>query len=133
MWNYIKNHKWQEIAFTLLITVSILGSMLTVDRVKKGNKTEAIITIGSQVSASTTADYIATGSAAAQTSILQSALNALPATGGILNILSGTFTVNATLTRAIPNVTIEGIGNSTSFSDNGVTPIFTAGGNGWRI
>ena len=133
MRNYIREHKWQGIAITLLMVVSILGSMLTVDRIKQGNKTKTIITIGSQVSASTTADYIATGSAAAQTSIFQSAINALPASGGILNILSGTFTLTSSITRAIANVTIEGIGNSTIFADNGVTPIFTSGGNGWSF
>ena len=131
MKNFIMRHKS---LISVLAVVTLFGSLLSIntDSFRK-NDIRKIITVGSEVSASTTADYTATGTAAQQTNTFQIALNALPTTGGILNILSGTYTLNATLTRAIPNVTIEGIGNSTIFSNNGSTPIFAAGSTGWNI
>jgi hypothetical protein len=134
MKKFFKNHKWQLTTLSLLAIIALLASMITFSPsaiVKKqwGN----VITIGSEVSASTTADFTATGTAAQQTATFQTALNDLPSSGGILNILSGTFTFNATVTRAIANVTIEGIGMSTIFTNNASTPIFTAGGNGWAF
>ena len=134
MKKFFRNHKWQLTTLSLLAIIALLASMITFSPsaiVKKqwGN----VITIGSEVSASTTADFTATGTAAQQTATFQTALNDLPSSGGILNILSGTFTFNATVTRAIANVTIEGIGMSTIFTNNASTPIFTAGGNGWNF
>jgi hypothetical protein len=138
----INRHKIiTSILFTVVMITAVLGVQISpisktlnkssVSIGQIGQKYE--ITIGSGVDASVSADYTATGTATQQTNTFQIALNALPTTGGILTILSGTYTVNATLTRAIPNVTIEGIGASTIFSDNGTTPIFTAGSTGWNI
>jgi len=140
LWGLVKRHKIvTSILFTAVMVTAVLGVQITPTKTPNkssvsigqiGQKYE--ITIGSGVDASTTADYTATGTAAQQTNTFQIALNALPATGGILTILSGTYTLNATLSRAIPNVTIDGIGNSTIFSDNGSTPIFAAG-TGWNF
>jgi hypothetical protein len=65
----------------------------------------------------------------------QAALNALPAGGGKLSVSAGTydFANLTTVTRAIANVTIEGVGQSIYFTCDGVTPIFTAGGNNWTF
>ncbi|MFA5152319.1 MAG: hypothetical protein WC554_07170, partial [Clostridia bacterium] len=61
------------------------------------------------------------------------AINALPAGGGKLTVLAGTYSFGATVTRAIANVSIEGMGLSTYFTYNGADPIFTAGGNNWTF
>jgi hypothetical protein len=141
LWGLIKRHKIiTSILFTAVMVTAVLGVQITPTKAPNkssvsigqiGQKYE--ITIGSGVDASQSADYTATGTAAQQTNTFQIALNALPTTGGILTILSGNYTLNATLTRAIPNVTIDGIGNSTIFSDNGSTPIFAAGSTGWNF
>lgn len=67
---------------------------------------------------------------------VQQALDALPADGGCLrlwNDFSGTNTYHfgATVTRAIHDVMIVGMGNATKISYDGVNPCFAAGGNNW--
>jgi hypothetical protein len=65
----------------------------------------------------------------------QALVTALPATGGRLYILTGTYVwANlATVTDASPNITIEGTGDGTYLTGDGVTAQFTAGGNGWKL
>ena len=58
-------------------------------------------------------------------------LDALPATGGKIVCLAGTYTFGATVTRAINNVTIEGAGVATIFNYDAGTALFTAGGDNW--
>lgn len=62
-------------------------------------------------------------------------LTALPATGGRISILTGTYVwANATtVTRAIDGVTIVGTGIGTSITGDAVTAPFTAGGNNWVL
>ncbi len=66
---------------------------------------------------------------------IQAALDALPATGGRINIFNnaaGTVTFTGTVSRAIPNVTIIGTGKVPLFQNNGVTALFSVGGQtGW--
>src|SRR5512139_2790126 len=63
---------------------------------------------------------------------LQAALNALPATGGRLVVYGGNWDLNATVSRAINNVTIQGAGKGTYFTNDGATAIFSAGAQtGW--
>ncbi|KKN79299.1 hypothetical protein LCGC14_0340810, partial [marine sediment metagenome] len=57
----------------------------------------------------------------------QLAINALPVTGGKIVVLGGTYSFNAAVTRAINNVTIEGIGFGTSLARDGVNPLFNVG------
>lgn len=87
-----------------------------------------VFTIGTAEAAGV-ADYTADG--VADDVQFQAALNALPAAGGKISVLTGNYVFSATVTRAIANVTIEGNGLSTNFTYDGVNPIFTAGGNGW--
>jgi parallel beta-helix repeat protein len=95
------------------------------------DKKAVVLTIGS-VEAS--ADYAFTG--VADDVPFQAALNALPSTGGEIHVLApatGFTAINftATVTRAIANVTISGVGQGTPFAYNAGTAIFTMGGNNW--
>jgi hypothetical protein len=63
----------------------------------------------------------------------QLAMNTLPASGGKLTVLAGTYSFSATVTRAIDNISIEGMGLSSYFTYNAADPIFTAGGNNWSF
>ncbi len=90
---------------------------------------EKVITIGTAVYAAGTADYTCDG--VADNVQFQAAFDALPAAGGKISVLTGNYVFAATVTRAIPNVTIEGNGLSTNFTYDGINPIFTAGGNRW--
>ena len=88
------------------------------------------ITIGTPVSA-TTADYTCDG--IDDDVQFQAALDALPASGGQLLVLTGDFDFEngTTVTRAIDDVSIIGVGASVSFTCDATTAIFTAGGNNW--
>lgn len=89
-----------------------------------------IIVIGHPVLAQG-ADYTCDG--VADNVQFQQALNDLPAGGGQLFVLTGDYQWAdlATVTRAIDNVSIIGVGHSVSFTGDGVTDIFSAGGNNW--
>jgi len=82
-------------------------------------------TIGTKAYASSTVDYSCDG--VADDVQFQDALDALPATGGKLVILAGNYNFTATVSRAIDNVTIVGMGFSTYIARDGVNPIFTVG------
>ena len=95
-----------------------------------------VITLGDKVSA---ADYTLIAGSDNYT-VIQNALNALPSTGGTLQFLStGTYPVtnggsHTVISRAIDNVTIEGAGQGTLFTDNASTAIFRAGSqSGWEF
>lgn len=57
----------------------------------------------------------------------QSAINALPASGGKLLVYSGNYQFTATVSRAIDDVTIQGVGRATYFGWNGASALFSAG------
>lgn len=59
--------------------------------------------------------------------IIQEALDALPATGGCIFLLDGTYTLGAQVARAIDNVKFIGCGAGTIINWNGVNPVITAG------
>jgi len=86
------------------------------------------------VSAAGITDYTLTGTN--DNLIFQVALDDLPATGGTLQVTS-TGTIDwangVTVTRAIDNVVIQGAGIGTLFDGDGVTAIFTAGGDYWAF
>jgi len=56
------------------------------------------------------------------------ALDALPATGGKMIVMSGTYNTGQTIDRAIPNVTIEGAGRSTLLNYNGADAVISDSG-----
>lgn len=66
---------------------------------------------------------------------IQAALNALPSVGGRIYIMNGSYnTVNftGTVSRAIPGVTLVSSGAAITLQNNGVTPLFSTGGQtGW--
>ncbi len=90
------------------------------------------ITVGNEVNAAADADYICDGTD--DDIQLQLALDDLPTQGGKIIVLAGNYSLSATVARVIDSVTIEGLGPSTSFSNDGVTAIFSAGGqSGWTF
>ena len=113
------------------VTSPVMRTMGDVAVVKM--ETQKTITIGmaGHVSAGTSVDYTATG--VNDDVEFQAALNALPATGGqIVVISSGAFSFSSTVLRAIDNVTILGTGEGTLFNYNGAAAIFDAGvQDGW--
>ncbi len=90
---------------------------------------EFILTI-STAEAATVTDYTCNGLNDSAT--FQTAVDALPSTGGKLEVLGGNYVFTATVSRAINNVTIEGVGASTNFTYNASSAIFSAGSqSGW--
>lgn len=121
----------------------VLSGVTIVERVSPSGKAsqdsilqvgfgQKVIRIGT-IEASGAADYTCTG--VNDNVVFQTALNALPAGGGRLEILGGHYVWAAgqTVTRAINNVTINGVGASTNITGDGVTALFTAGGNNWNF
>jgi len=63
---------------------------------------------------------------------IQAALDALPATGGCISLLDGTYALGAQVARAIDDVKFIGCGASTLINFNGINPVITAGAqDGW--
>jgi len=108
--------------------VDVSPNSNTVFKIGQGRLT---FTIGTVAHAAADVDYTCDG--VADDVQFQAALNALPAAGGKLVVLTGSYAFTATVTRAIANVTIEGNGLSSAFAYDGANPIFTAGGNRWAF
>lgn len=117
-----------KVGIALFVAILIAGLNFNVQPTSNNDYT---LTIGTPAMAAGTLDYTCDG--IDDHVQLQAALDALPAGGGKLVILGGNYSLGATVTRAINNVTIEGMGTATYLSNNGVTAIFTAGGNNWTI
>lgn len=100
------------------------GSVITI------TKGENRIVIGNTVGADT-ADYTCDGTD--DDVQFQAAVDALPASAGQLWVESGTYNFAAlsTVTRAIDNVSIVGVGGGVYFNTDDSTAAFTAGGNNW--
>jgi hypothetical protein len=100
---------------------------------RTANIVKSELTMGSAVQAAGIAD--ATCDGAADDVQALALVTALPATGGRIYILTGTYvwTNATTVTRAVPNVTIEGTGAGTYLTGDTATAQFTAGGNGWTL
>lgn len=91
---------------------------------------QIVLTIGTDVCAVGVADYTCDG--VADDVQFQAALDALPATGGKLVALTGDYVFVATVLRAIDDVTIDGMGDSTYFAYDSGTALFDAGPqDGW--
>ena len=131
-----KKRAWIVGLTIVLAAVAALSGIVVSDRLSPQSDSvfqvgvgQKVITIGHLAYASTTVDYTADG--VDDNVQFQAALDALPANGGKISVLTGDYVFTATVTRAIANVTIEGNGASTNFTYDGVNPIFTAGGNNW--
>jgi len=140
MFSWLKRKKG-ILASAVLIAVmlSLLGVRI-VDRdspdlgqVQFGVGNEKVITLGYEALAAGSLDYTFDG--VDDDVQLQAALDALPATGGRLVIVSAVqINLSNTVSRAIDNVIIEGAGDGTYFVNDGVTAIFDAGvQDGWRF
>lgn len=117
---------------SLTLVFCVLSAFVGVQVADRPFVAEKVIYIGDPAYAAGTLDYTYDG--VADDVQFQAALNALPATGGRLVVVSTTqINFTATVTRAIDNVIIEGSGRSTYFVQDGITPIFTAGGNNWKF
>ena len=134
----IKSHSRIFMAAALAVTLVVAGVSFKVEKPQYHGETTltsnvgVVLTIGSGVEASSTADYTCTG--VNDHLQLQAALNALPAVGGKLVILAGNYVFGGTVSRAINNVTIEGMGTSTYFANNGAAALFSVGAQtGWVI
>ncbi len=131
------NMKIKILGIGVIVLVALLVfSFLFMNFVKRGDSGKSIvgqysyaITIGSSAQAAGTADYTCDG--VDDDIQFQTALDAFPVGGGRLVVFAGTYNFSATVTRAISNVTIVGIGAGSYFTYDEGNPIFTAGGNNW--
>lgn len=122
------------ILFLVCVLAIILLVNPVINRVTVPSAIQEAFTLGAQpVSAAGVADSTADGTD--DNVNLTTLTNALPATGGRISILTGTYAwaALANVTRAIPNVTIDGTGYGTYIDSDGVTAPITAGGNNWVI
>lgn len=123
-------YRMKRVALSLLLVVIMLATSIGIQGdIKIG---DSVIRIGNSVHA-VGSDYTFNGNPAHDTLQMQTALNALPLGGGRIEILTANVTFNANITRAINNVTIEGIGYGSYFALDGLNPVFTAGGNNWAF
>lgn len=138
-------NKWTQGWRLLLVVLLILSGVLGATDVRIGSSgppdkgtfsiglgEKNVIRIGSEAEAAGSVDY--TFGVANANVQFQTALNALPATGGRLVVVSAVqvnWAALTTVTRAIDNVIVEGSGAGTYFVGDGATPLFTAGGNNW--
>jgi hypothetical protein len=136
-----KHLKKRYLLYSLILTITLLIAVLGVSfnigfvtpkdsgNILTNGEFTTSFTIGNPVYASGSPDYICDG--IADDIQFQAAMNALPAVGGKLVVLSGTYSFNNNVTRLIDNVTIEGMGNGTYITLDSVNPSITAGGNNW--
>ena len=119
---------------TLLWTLGLQvtdKSNVSPEQVHFGVGNEKVITLGPQaLYAAGSVDYTFDG--VDDNVQFQAALDSLPTTGGRLVVVSAVqLNFSGSVTRAIPNVTIEGTGAGTYFVYNNTNPIFVAGGDNW--
>lgn len=140
MFNWLRKKKWvltTAILVTVLLSSSGIGiadrDSVNPDQLQFGIGGDKVITLGHVALASTTVDYTFDG--VADDIQFQAALDALPATGGKLVVVSASTIVFAnTVSRAIDDVTIEGTGDGTYFTYDAASSIFDTGvQDGWRF
>lgn len=120
-------NRYLRVILPVLLIIALLMSGVQLGTNSAG---KIVLTIGT-VEAAGNADYTATGTN--DHTPFGIALNALPSGGGELKALAGSYSFGGTVTRAINNVTISGVGIASSFAYNGSSPVFTAGGNNWTF
>lgn len=146
---WLKKRGWMVTCVVLVAVLLGVSGIQVIDRVDLGSRMgigfdtsrtigigvgvdDKVITLGHIAYAAGNVDYTYDGTN--DHIQFQLALNALPVTGGRLVDVSGVQkNFGATVTRAIPNVVIVGAGAGSYFTNNGVTSLFTAGGNGWKF
>ncbi len=137
----IRTNAKRKLLFTGVILVALLVSIFGVQiqdapRQSPSNAIASVagkvVTLGSVAYAAGDVDYTFDGTD--DNVQFQAALDALPAGGGRLVVVSAT-TINfsATVSRAIDNVVISGTGQGSYFANDGITALFTAGGNNWQF
>ncbi len=108
-----KGKSWKRLgtyflAVVAAVVLTIVGMNLTVVQ-QDAQPLKVLFTVGNPVDAFTgTVDYVGTTSTA-----VQQALDALPATGGEIELVSPVYTFTATVSRAINNVTVKGNNGTT--------------------
>ena len=129
-WNLVEKIGQKQKWFGIVAIGIILALVITAFPLHFTENGGYRLTIGNLVSAEAT-DYTCDGIDDDVT--FQLALDALPAGGGELMVLAGVYVWDdaVTVTRAIDNVSIIGVGASTQFTGDNSTPIFTAGGDRW--
>ena len=132
----VSTNKLRATLIAIALVAVMLATMFPV-HIEMGNPGNAVfnigtghfrIVIGNQVNAQA-ANYTCDG--VNDDVEFQTALNALPEIGGELFILAGAYSFNATVTRAIDNVSVIGVGAAVLINNDGLTPLFTAGGDRW--
>jgi hypothetical protein len=109
----IKSWKWGKIgkvtlALMLAMCFVVVGMNITLER-NKDSPIKVQISVGNPVDAFTgSVDFVGLTDTA-----VQLALNALPATGGEVQLISPAYTFSATVSRAIDNVTFKGNNGTT--------------------
>ncbi len=92
--------------------------------------TQPSLYIGNPAYAAGSADYYSDGTD--DDVQFQQALDALPATGGRLIVYTGNYSFSNTVSRAIDNVLIQGVGMAAYLAYDGVNPLFDVGiQSGW--
>ena len=121
------SRRWSLLVCVVIIAI-LLGSMsLQIVDQGAGKK---VITLGHIAYAAGSVDYSYDG--VDDDVQFQAALDALPATGGrLVNVSAVQLNFSAIVTRAIDNVSIDGSGRGSYFTNDGVTDLFTAGGDNW--
>lgn len=129
----------RKIFISIAVVVIILATFFPI-HIQKGDFYNGIfqigqgayrITIGNLVGASD-ADYTCDG--VDDNVQFQAALDALPSQGGqifVVDVGNYTWADTTTVTRAIDNVTIIGVGTGVNITGDGVTALFAAGGDNW--
>jgi len=139
MINWSKSHKkWLAGILSILLIFSLSISLVPQAREKASdiltigtNQVTKFLTIGTETAyAAQTPDYTCDGTA--DDVQFQAALGALDSSGGEIYILAGDYNFTATVSRAIDDVTIRGVGNSVYIAYNASTALFSAGSqDGW--
>jgi len=139
MFNWLKRRKWLLVNMVLVgVIISMLGVQVIDEQdavgrsVKIGIGNEKVITLGHVAYAAGSVDYTFDGTD--DNVQFQAALDALPATGGRLVVVSAVqINFSAIVSRAIDNVTIEGSGRGTYFTYDDASPIFDAGAQSYWV
>jgi len=134
-----KQKRWVMLGVLLAVLMTVVSGVTVIDKSVIGGQGierwvggEKVITLGHIAYAAGDVDFTFDGTD--DDVQFQAALNALPATGGRLVVVSAVqINFSNTVTRAIGNVTIEGAGAGTYFVNDGATTLFTAGGDGWHF
>lgn len=118
---------WKPAILTLILLALVATSTVLGNFTAQDKTLDNVFTIGrvDVAYAAGTPDYTCNG--VNDDVEFQAALNALPAGGGQISILAGTYNLSNTVLRAIDNVTIQGVGLSTVLTNDNATPIFSAG------